>query len=371
MTTLIQASTVNEAYPRMLKSIMEHGQLVPSRVSNTRELHPAVIDIEDVSQRLVTAYDRPVNVAFALAEVLWILAGQRDVATLKFYNGQIANYSDDGVYFNAAYGHRLRHAHGHDQVYDAIKTLQNDAGSRQVILNLNLPSADRGWRPQSTHNGGVRDFIEVKHNTKDRACNVMCLLKIREGRLDWMQIVRSNDAVWGTPYNWMQFLHLQAYIAAALRIEPGKYTHVVDSLHVYDYHYEEARRVRPFDLYAHTGGQHLGFSHEDTTEEALAAVLAQETAIRQGAAWDTLPAAPGGGYWGYVLEVLSAHALYKQGEDGAAAQQLLSGEEIYGPAQLRFYYHHRWYKDEFRDLVNDLKGMLPGSVFDWITSSHA
>lgn len=369
--TFIEAPNVNAAYPQAIHEVMYRGNRIPSRVAETYEQHPAWIKIRKTSERLVTAFGRPINVPFALAEVVWILGGQRDVETLKFYNKQIGDYSDDGTNFNAAYGYRLRHAHGHDQIYDAIKTLQNDPDSRQVVLNLNLPSADRGWRPVPSHNGGVGDFIDTKHTTKDRACNVMALLKIRNGRLDWMQIVRSNDAMWGTPYNWMQFLHLQAFIAAAIGVEPGEYNHMVDSLHIYDYHWDAARRIRPFDLYKHSSeSEHIPFTVEDTTEETLSRVLATEYAIRSGT--EPLPhvRVPGGGYWTLVLEVLQAHWCYTKNLDTTAYAWLAGGDPIYGAATMRHYYYWRWHKPEYQELVERMRGDLLGSIFDWVTDSH-
>src|SRR5258708_6009535 len=47
------------------------------------------------------------NLAFALAEVLWICQGRDDVEMLEFYNKQIVTYSDDQKAFNAAYGNRI------------------------------------------------------------------------------------------------------------------------------------------------------------------------------------------------------------------------------------------------------------------------
>jgi len=68
----------------------------------------------------------------------------------------------------------------------------------------------------------------------DIPCNTQSILKVREGRLEWVQIMRSNDIFLGLPHNLVQFTMLQEVLAGWLRIEPGHYHHVSDSLHVYE-----------------------------------------------------------------------------------------------------------------------------------------
>jgi thymidylate synthase len=60
------------------------------------------------------------------------------------------------------------------------------------------------------------------------------MLKVRGGHLDWTQILRSNDFFRGTPYNFIQFTTLQELMAGWVGVVPGNYTHISDSLHVYE-----------------------------------------------------------------------------------------------------------------------------------------
>jgi thymidylate synthase len=60
------------------------------------------------------------------------------------------------------------------------------------------------------------------------------MLKIRDGKLEWSQIMRSNDLFRGLPYNFVQFMSLQEVVAGWVGVEPGTYTHFSDSLHVYE-----------------------------------------------------------------------------------------------------------------------------------------
>src|SRR5260370_41880706 len=52
--------------------------------------------------------------------------------------------------------------------------------------------------------------------------------------------MRSNDAWLGLPYDVFTFTRIQAYVAAAVGVEPGRYTHTVGSLHLYERDWERA-----------------------------------------------------------------------------------------------------------------------------------
>ena len=56
----------------------------------------------------VVSRKRPLNVAFALAEVVWIMTGRRDLKFLKFWNRRLPRFVGPGPELHGAYGHRLR-----------------------------------------------------------------------------------------------------------------------------------------------------------------------------------------------------------------------------------------------------------------------
>jgi thymidylate synthase len=69
----------------------------------------------------------------------------------------------------------------------------------------------------------------------DIPCNVMAMLKVRDGKLEWQQIMRSNDLFIGTPHNIVQFTCLQEVMAGWLSLEVGSFVLVTDSLHIYEH----------------------------------------------------------------------------------------------------------------------------------------
>ena len=69
---------------------------------------------------------------------------------------------------------------------------------------------------------------------QDIPCNLLSLLKVREGKLEWLQVIRSNDLFLGVPHNFVQFTCLQEIMAGWLDLDPGPYHQISDSLHIYE-----------------------------------------------------------------------------------------------------------------------------------------
>jgi thymidylate synthase len=351
-------------------------------VSSTRELHPALLEVVKPRKRLVTSYGRPVNPMFSLAEVLWILNGFDDVASLKYYNSKIGDYSDDGVKFNAAYGNRLRHEHGHDQIEDVIQTLLADSNSRQAVLSIWLPRKDRGFAPAPALDSTAEPkYVQAPHMTKDRACNVVSHLMIRDGRLDWMQMMRSNDIMWGTPNNFMQWLHLMEFIATQVGVKMGTYFHIADSLHMYDYHNADAEKVRHFDLYDELGQKHKKMGPLGATYDAAAYMSASLEAI------SSIPPIEShkhpllreirskcGDYWLEVAKLACAWRAYKENQDDLAADILVSmKDQVLALAQARYFYYWRWNQPGHHGTIAKILTAQAGNerITNWLTDMVA
>ena len=191
-----------------------------SRAGETGELLHASFTIREPRQRWVFSRVPAINPAFAIAEVFWILAGRNDAAFLTTWNRQLPQYAGTGPTFHGSYGHRLRASAGFDQLAAAHQVLRERPDTRQVVLQIWEPTAD------FPHGDG-------SPRSADIPCNVCAVLKVRQNRLHWLQILRSNDLILGVPYNFVQFTSLQEIMAGWLGIEVGEYCHVADSLHIY------------------------------------------------------------------------------------------------------------------------------------------
>lgn len=191
-----------------------------SRSGMTDELLHAVLTIRAPRQRWIVSRQPPLNPAFAIAEVVWILTGRNDAAFLNYWNSQLPKFAGPGLQYHGAYGFRLRHHFGLDQLERAYLALQHNPDSRQVALQI--------WDPRSDYPDSIGQAIDP-----DIPCNMLSLLKVRKGKLEWMQILRSNDLFRGVPYNVIQYTSLHEVMAGWLGVDVGSYNHMSDSLHIY------------------------------------------------------------------------------------------------------------------------------------------
>lgn len=224
MLAQFQGETADEIWRQAAAVLTGKGSYLrqASRLGATRELLHSTFYLRDPRQRWVLSRRPALNPAFAIAEVVWILLGRNDAGFLNFWNPLLPKFAGKGETYNGAYGHRLRVNMGIDQLERAYHVLTSNPSSRQVILQiwdgaLDLPN----------ENGSPR--------SEDIPCNVVAMPKVREGRLEWLQVMRSNDLFLGTPHNFIQFTTLQEVMAGWLGLEVGSYVQVSDSLHLYEH----------------------------------------------------------------------------------------------------------------------------------------
>jgi len=87
----IQAQTANDAWQAAVALLHpETAQLHANPLGGgSREIHHVAISIESPRQRWVFARQPPINPAFALAELVWILRGRNDAAFLTHWNSAL------------------------------------------------------------------------------------------------------------------------------------------------------------------------------------------------------------------------------------------------------------------------------------------
>lgn len=222
MSELFSGKSADEVWIKAANSFKDKSAIKSrlSRQGKVYEILHAMLSIENPRQRWVFSRRPAINPAFALAEIVWILNGAQDSAIINFWNPLLPKYAGRCEKYHGAYGFRLRKHFGIDQLERAYLALKNNSNSRQVILQI--------WDPNS-------DFPHENGDpaSEDIPCNVCSLLKIRDNKLEWMQIIRSNDLYRGLPYNIVQFTTLQEIMAGWLELEMGSYNQVSDSLHLY------------------------------------------------------------------------------------------------------------------------------------------
>jgi len=215
---IIKVRNVNEAISPATHLLLEHGRVIAPRAGQaTIELdEPLVTTYTRPQERVLLLKERDANPFFHLMESLWIIAGRFDVAFLTRFNKRMAEFSDNGDTFHAAYGYRLRYHFTTDQIKEALDLLQQEPNTRRCVLQI--------W--DCDH--------DLNYESRDIPCNDLIFVKIRDQKLHFTVCCRSNDMIWGAyGANVVQFSMLQEYMAGMLEVEVGMYNQISDSFHIY------------------------------------------------------------------------------------------------------------------------------------------
>ena len=131
---------------------------------------------------------------------------------------------------NANYGYMVYHLRdaGNPKFDDAMMTqwewckdrLMRNPGTLQAYMHFNRP------KDQWIHN-------------LDQPCTVYVQMTIVDGKLNIISNMRSNDIIFGTPYNMSYFAKMQKKMVkelsdASINVQPGSLFHNVASLHLYE-----------------------------------------------------------------------------------------------------------------------------------------
>jgi thymidylate synthase len=219
----VTGDSLDEILHEVYTKLIDEGVKIsgPAKGPN-REVIGVTIELADPRARLSRSYSR--GRAFsAVGELAWYLAGSDDVQFIHHYL-RSQPYKDldvDGV-LRGAYGPRLMGDGIDNQIERIIEMLRTKPTSRQAVIQL----FDR------------RDLTD---KIGDLPCTCVLQFFVREGNLEALVYMRSNDAYLGLPHDLFCFTMLQELIARALQVGLGRYIHMVGSLHLYDKHLADAQ----------------------------------------------------------------------------------------------------------------------------------
>lgn len=206
---------------------MKSGRASAPRREATRELLFVAFELTNPRNRCVTIPERRWSLPLAVGEFCWHAAASDKVDFISYYAKRWSDFSDDGVSIaGSCYGHKIfsAQADGESQWSAVTNLLRTDPESRRAILTFQ-------------NVGGP--YL----SGRDVACATSLQFLVRAGALHAVVNMRSNDAVWGLPYDLFVFTMLQELMAATLGLNLGSYHHVAASLHIYERHFRLAERV--------------------------------------------------------------------------------------------------------------------------------
>jgi thymidylate synthase len=244
------------AFERLLASQL----LSAPRGLPTHELLGQTFSLVRPRARIVLSPARRWSLPLAIGEFCWHASASDDVEALAYYAPRWRAFAEDGRRVRGScYGHRIFGHDGNDHSpWDKlIALLRTDPASRRAVIDL-----------------AGEDQLDP--NALDISCTSTFQAFIRRGSLHVIVQMRSNDAVWGLPYDIFLFTMLQEMLALTLGVEVGTYMHGAGSLHLYEPHVPLALRVLEGECPSPTEMPAMGSLDE------LPNFLAAERAIRRG-----------------------------------------------------------------------------------------
>lgn len=224
----IKGGSANEIQWGLCRLVMGQGSLVDPRKMPTKEVLGVSFELKQPRNRLTTLPIRQWSSALAVGELAWHLRGDKDVEPLAFYTPRWRDFADNaGEVRGSCYGARIfgRTEDQPTSQWDNVKELlSKDPNSRRAVLSF-----------QSGAN--------VAAVTNDLSCTNTLQFLSREGKLHAFVSMRSNDVIWGVPYDLFLFTSLQELMAIELGQELGSYHHYASSMHIYDRHYLLAEKI--------------------------------------------------------------------------------------------------------------------------------
>lgn len=208
----IERDTFGQAWFTLLSELEVSKVVVSPRGLKCAEITNVNLVVHDARQNLLVNEARRLSYRFAVAEWLWIWYGRDDVKTIAQYNRHIAQFSDNGVDFNGAYGVPVM------AQWDYVReVLRRDLDSRQAIITI---------------------YKMPRRPTKDVPCTIALQFLIRDGQLNVIATMRSSDIWLGLPYDVFNFSMLGNILAGQLSVPIGSLSLNLGSSHLYASNYE-------------------------------------------------------------------------------------------------------------------------------------
>lgn len=224
---IFKSDDVNDIYRQVARELVTNGFERNVRGLRTKEVSEEVcITLENPLNSVVTIPARHLDdrvYKYLEGEFKWFRSGDLSLAPIQPYATFWNKLANPDNTINSNYGYYTFKQElpekGMSQFDWCVKKLQEDNFTRQALININQP------------------FHKYLTN-KDFCCTVGQHFLFRNGKLDSLVWMRSNDFIFGTTYNLPWFTWVHRLVAEFTGLPLGNYVHMVSSLHVYDNHYK-------------------------------------------------------------------------------------------------------------------------------------
>jgi thymidylate synthase len=222
-------------------SIVSHGVESEARGQKTRNVRNMAIVMRADEPPITSFADRKLNIDYCKKEWLWYLGADKFDDSIEEHATMWKKLKQADGSYHSNYGQYIfaqgRNDVGPSQFVYCLKTLRDDPGSRRasmVLLN--------------------RDHL-YPENT-DVVCTYAINFCIEAARLHMTVHMRSNDVIFGFTNDAFCFQQLYSFMYVLLAekfgdLRHGTYTHIADSMHVYERHFEMIERMTVRGMRSH------------------------------------------------------------------------------------------------------------------------
>lgn len=217
-----EADTLDDLLTAVFSQLLGEQKMITASRGDFSEIFGAMLVLHNPRARLSRS-DSKGKIFSALGELFWYLSKNNSLAFMEYYlPGKYQSESDDEISVRSGYGERLFGHNDHNQINNIINLLKRKNTSRRAVIQL-------------------FDASDLSKAFKSIPCTCTLQFIIRDGRLNLLANMRSNDAYRGLPHDVFAFTMLQEIIARSIGVDVGIYKHCVGSLHLYKNTYDMAR----------------------------------------------------------------------------------------------------------------------------------
>ncbi len=245
---IISNVSATDLFEEAYREVMQKGETVESRIGRTKHITDVTLVLINPLRGICFDIARNLSLKYMLGEIQWYMSGSNKVADIGKYAKMWYDLTDDGETVNSAYGYRIFHKFGFDQLQYVIDKLKKNPFDRQAVIHIK--EADN--KP-----------------TKDTPCTCLLQFTVFNGKLNLHTYMRSNDIWLGLPYDMAFFTSLQHIVSKETGIPLGIYYHTVGDLHLYEQHWN-----RPVGQWG--AGKFFGWDYTEMTKEEIDSILAGE-----------------------------------------------------------------------------------------------
>lgn len=243
----IVSENVTEAFESAFYVLTTRGEEVESRIGKTKHLTDVTFIVKNPYHNICLTKGRNLSLKYVLGEIRWYLSGSNRVEDIGKYAKMWYDLSDDGETVNSAYGYRMFHKFGFDQLQYCIDKLKANPYDRQCVIHIKEAS---------------------NQPTKDTPCTCLLQFTYNLGKLNLHTYMRSNDVWLGLPYDMAFFTTLLHIVSKQTGLPVGQYFHTVGDLHVYERHWD-----KPIEYGAYDNESSIGWDYTEETPESIESMI--------------------------------------------------------------------------------------------------